>query len=458
MSNWIRDSGGRLVKRDTPHNKELELSLNIMEATPEDQHSHQGHQDNLNEFKSMRDRMHPPRMSAPSCIVPPTEQLVIRPYIVPLLPTFHGMESENPYAYIKEFEDVCNTFQEGETSIDLMRLKLFPFTLKDKAKIWLNSLRPRSFHTWTDLQAEFLKKFFPTHRTNGLKRQISNFSAKENEKFYECWERYMEAINACPHHGFDTWLLVSYFYDGMSSSMKQLLETMCGGDFMSKNPEEAMDFLSYVAEVSRGWDEPTKGEVGKMKSQLSAFNAKAGMYALKEDDDMKAKFAAMTRRLEELKLKRTHEVQAVVEAPMQVKLCPNCQSYEHLVEECPAILAEREMARAPQYQQPDQPSQQSSSLEQAIVNLSKVVGDFVGDQKAINAQLSQRIDRVESTLNKRMDGMQNDISQKIDNLQYSISRLTNLNTVQENGRFPSQPHQTPRVSMKWKALRENHHR
>ncbi|KAL6349870.1 hypothetical protein AAG906_001757 [Vitis piasezkii] len=104
-----------------------------------------------------------------------------------------------------------------------------------------------------------------------------------------------------------------------------------------------MDFLSYVAEVSRGWDEPTKGEVGKMKSQLSAFNAKAGMYTLKEDDDMKAKFAAMTRRLEELELKRTHEVQAVAEAPVQVKLCPNCQSYEHLVEECPTISAEREM-------------------------------------------------------------------------------------------------------------------
>ena len=167
---------------------------------------------------------------------------------------------------------------------------------------------------------------------------------------------------------------------------------------------------------------------------------------------MKAKFAAMTRRLEELELKRTHEMQVVAETPVQVKLCPNCKSYEHLVEECPTISAEREMfgdqanivgqfkpnnnapygntynsswrnhpnfswkARAPQYQQPDQPSQQSSCLEQAIANLSKVVGDFVGDQKAINAQLSQRIDRVESTLNKRMDGMQNDISQKFDTI------------------------------------------
>ncbi|RVW64021.1 hypothetical protein CK203_049342 [Vitis vinifera] len=343
MPNWIRDSGGRLVKHETPHKKELELNLNIIEATPKDQHSHHCHQDNPNAFRSMRDRMHPPHMSAPSCIVPPIKQLVIRPHIVPLLPTSHGMESENPYAHIKEFEDVCNTFQDGGASIDLMRLKPFHFTLKDKAKIWLNSLRSRSIRTGTDSQAEFLKKFFSTHRKNGLKRQISNFLVKENEKFYECWERYMEAINACPHHGFDTWLLVSYFYDGMSFSMKELLKTMCRGDFMSKNLDEAMDFLSYVAEVSRGWDESNKGEVGKMKSQPNAFNAKARMYTLNEDIDMKAKVAVMTRRLEELELKKLNEVQVVAETPLQVKPCPIFQSYEHLVQECPIIPDAREM-------------------------------------------------------------------------------------------------------------------
>ncbi|RVW58276.1 hypothetical protein CK203_112103 [Vitis vinifera] len=92
---------------------------------------------------------------------------------------------------------------------------------------------------------------------------------------------------------------------------------MCGGDFMSKNPEKAMDFLSYVAE--------------------------AGMYTLSEDIDMKAKVTAMTRRLEELELKKIHEVQAVAEIPVQVKPCPICQSYEHLVEECPTIPTAREM-------------------------------------------------------------------------------------------------------------------
>ncbi|KAL6316622.1 hypothetical protein AAG906_018877 [Vitis piasezkii] len=239
------------------------------------------------------------------------------------------MESENPYSHIKEFEEVCNTFQERGVAIDLMRLKLFPFTLKDKAKIWLNSLRPRSIRMWTDLQADFLKKLFPTHRTNGLKKQISNFSTKENEKFYECWERYMEAINA-----------LSYFYDGMSSSVKQILKTMCGGDFMSKNPEEAMDFLSYVSEVSRGWDELNARDVGRMKSQP---NAKGGMYVFSEDMDMKAKFATMARRLEELELKKVQKVQAISQTPVQAIPCSICQSYEHLVEECPTIPVVGEM-------------------------------------------------------------------------------------------------------------------
>ncbi|RVW73220.1 hypothetical protein CK203_057362 [Vitis vinifera] len=479
MPYWIRNQQGRLVRIENPQDTELDICVNVMDPPQEDQNSQHVQGNNPNAYLSMRDRMHPPRMSAPSCIVPHLEQLIIRPHIVPLLPNFNGMESENPYAHIKEFEEVCNTFREGGASIDLMRLKLFPFTLKDKAKIWLNSLRPMSIKNWVDLQAEFLKKFFPTHRTNGLKRQISNFSAEENEKFYECWERYMEAINACPHHGFDTWLLVSYFYDGMFSSMKQILETMCGGDFISKNPEEAMNFLSYVSEVSRGWDEPNSREMGRMKAPV---NPKGGLYMLSEDMDMKAKVATMARRLEELELKKKHEVQAISDTQAHVLPCTICQSCDHVVNECPTIPAVREMLgdqanvvgqfrpnnnapygntynsswrnhpnfswkpRPPPYQPQAQTQapQQTSSVEQAIVNLSKVMGDFVGEQKAINSQLHQKIENVESSQIKRMDGLQNDLSQKIDNIQYSIFRLTNLNTVNEKGKFPSQPSQNPK--------------
>ena len=179
---------------------------------------------------------------------------------MPLLPTFHGMENEYPYTRIREFEEVCMTFKEGVTNMELLKLKAFPLTLKDKAKIWLSSLRSRTIRNWGDMQAEFLKRFFSTHKTNSLKREIYTFTALENEKFYKCWERYLEIISACPYHGSDIWMLVNHFYNGMSPTMKQLLETMCRGDFMSKHPEEAMDFLNYVAETSKAWDEPNPRE------------------------------------------------------------------------------------------------------------------------------------------------------------------------------------------------------
>ena len=248
-------------------------------------------------------------MSAPSCIIRPADDVVVRPYLMPLLPTFHGMENENPYTHIQEFEEVCTTFKEGVPNMDLLKLKAFPLTLKDKAKIWLNSLRPRTIRNWAELQAEFLKKFFSTTKTNSLKRQIYTYSAYDNEKFYQCWERFMETISACPTHGFDKWMLVNHFYDGMSPAMKQLLETMCEVDFLSKHPDEAMDFLNYVAETSKAWDEPNPREAEKMRPST---HQRGGIYALSEDTEMKAKLTTLTRRLEELEMRNQHEVQAVI--------------------------------------------------------------------------------------------------------------------------------------------------
>ena len=72
------------------------------------------------------------------------------------------------------------------------------------------------------------------------------------------------------------------------------------------------------------------------------------------------------------------------------------------------------------------------------MNLSKVVGNFVKEQKTINAQLNQRIENVESSMDKRIDRLHKSLNQKIDTLQSSISSLTNQQQVQEQGKFPSQ--------------------
>ena len=100
----------------------------------------------------------------------------------------------------------------------------------------------------------------------------------------------------------------------------------------------------------------------------------------------------------------------------------------------------------PQFGSQSQPQlpPSSSPVEQAILNLSKVVGNFVEEQKGINVQLAQRIDTVESTLNKRIDGLESNLNQKIDTLQYSITKINKLLEVQERGRFPSQTVPNPK--------------
>ena len=267
MHHWDRDTSGRLQRISTTVEQGCEISVHSdqMDPLPEEQQSQQGTTVNPTVYRSMRDHIHPPRVNAPFSIIPPAEDVAVKPYLVPLLPTFHGMENDNPYNHIRDFEEVCITFKVGIIDMDLLKLKAFPLTLKDKANIWLNSLRPRTIRSWAELQAECLKKFFIAHKTNNLKRQIYTFAALDNKRFSQCWERFMETISACSHHGFDTWMLVNHFYGGMSPAMKQLLETMCGGDFLSKHPDETMDFLNYVAENSKGWDEPNPREVEKMR-------------------------------------------------------------------------------------------------------------------------------------------------------------------------------------------------
>ena len=155
-----------------------------MDPLLEEQQSQQAAPMNPTAYRSMRDHIHPPTVSAPSCIIPPVEDVAVRPYLVPLLLTFHGMENENPYTHIRDFEDVCMTFKKGATDMDLLKLKAFPLTLKDKSKKWINSLRPRTIRSWAELQAEFLKKFFSAHKTSNLNRQIYTFAAHDNERFY----------------------------------------------------------------------------------------------------------------------------------------------------------------------------------------------------------------------------------------------------------------------------------
>ena len=126
MQNRYRDVYGRFAKRSNMDSEAL--FVNLFDSTSSSSslstYSHTSNTMNEDEFliKSLHDYLHPTRNSAPSCIMFPTnvQNLDFKPGMIPLLPTFNGMENEKPYVYIREFEEVLAIFHNKLGAMDIL--------------------------------------------------------------------------------------------------------------------------------------------------------------------------------------------------------------------------------------------------------------------------------------------------------------------------------------------------
>ena len=78
----------------------------------------------------------------------------IKPSIIQMVQNnqFGGLQGEDPYAHILTFLNVCATFKINGATDDAIRLRLFPFLIKDKAQLWHASLPNESITIWDQLK------------------------------------------------------------------------------------------------------------------------------------------------------------------------------------------------------------------------------------------------------------------------------------------------------------------
>ncbi|XP_022004336.1 uncharacterized protein LOC110901880 [Helianthus annuus] len=152
---------------------------------------------------------------------------------------FDGKDHEDPGRHIASFLKVCSTFKIRDVSEDAISLRLFPFSLRDKARSWLLSLLAGSITTWNEMADLFMQKYFLPEKTAKLKNRIMTFKQDEGESLHAAWERFKDLLIDVPHHGLSKRQLVLNFYQGLNYDSQERLDVYAGGDLGTKTPNEA---------------------------------------------------------------------------------------------------------------------------------------------------------------------------------------------------------------------------
>ena len=90
---------------------------------------------------------------------------------------------------------------------------------------------------------------------------------------------------------------------------------MCNGTFEDKDPNEAMEYLDLLAENAQNQD--TTGTY-KAPGKTQPHTSSGGMYNVREDHDLQAKFAFLTRKVEALELRKSGQLKSVQDIVCQI--------------------------------------------------------------------------------------------------------------------------------------------
>src|SRR4051812_16253502 len=120
-----------------------------------------------------------------------------------------------------------------EVDSDIVKLKLFPFSLRGRVKECLQSLPRNSIDSLDKCKDAFIGKYCPPDKSIQLISNIMNFRQLDNEHIFQAWEHMKTLVKNCPTHGLTTWMVIQTFYAGLNFSSRNLLDSAAKGTFMS---------------------------------------------------------------------------------------------------------------------------------------------------------------------------------------------------------------------------------
>src|SRR3954447_7247200 len=144
-----------------------------------------------------------------------------------------GISTEDAASHLNNFVKLCEMQKYRDIDGDIFKRKLFPFSLRGRAKYWLLSLPRNSIDSWVKCKYGFIGKYYPPAKIISLRSDIMKFRQFDNEHVSQAWERMKSLLKNCPTHGLTTLMIIQTFYAGLNFSSRNLLDSASGGTFMT---------------------------------------------------------------------------------------------------------------------------------------------------------------------------------------------------------------------------------
>ena len=137
---------------------------------------------------------------------------------------FTGHPFEDPNEHMGRFMRMANTVKLNGVRPEVIKLQLFPFSLRDVVATWFDSLLVGSVNTWEELVEAYMSRFFPPALTVERRGEIIVFKQGEDESLYTAWERFKRLLKRCPMHGLDLTTQMDIFYHTMNYASKGIID------------------------------------------------------------------------------------------------------------------------------------------------------------------------------------------------------------------------------------------
>ncbi|GJX76037.1 reverse transcriptase domain-containing protein [Tanacetum coccineum] len=180
----------------------------------------------------------------------------VEPFSLEESPVVTIFEKEDPHAHIRWFNKITSTIKYRDVPNSSTKLMFFQFSIEGAARIWLEKEPPRSILIWEDLVSKFINQFFPPSKTTNLRNEITNFQQRFDESFCEKWDRFKDLLRACPHHGFTELHQLDTFYNALTPTDQDSLNSAVGGNLLTKTPWDALAIIENNSKVRNSRNKP----------------------------------------------------------------------------------------------------------------------------------------------------------------------------------------------------------